>query len=340
MVRTLPGSMRSFTYHVLFPFGIKEATCVDLPCAYLASWAIATFRHSVTGTGKPYALRLLNLINNCPCKRTVSGCTRAIQFITICPGAFMKQFENQRDSLRDIRRMVYKYLNESVPQNQHRDTELFFHRRLFGVVCPHYTQLHCPILNHDLFQQVNKYGPRPSIPDSCTTDEERLEAISCRWRPIPPATYARKLDDDSLRRCSAMVISPGDFVDVTATVDIVSVGKHVRDKRTHVHFAFTRVVRLLPDKDLIEVSESERRVYHPNSYLFEYRCVDPRQLPRHKSRRHLFTRTGYPSKITSGAQRMFRLRCDTAYRDGVGCLALGCEPLCVNHVRSSLTLPL
>lgn len=50
-----------------------------------------------------------------------------------------------------------------------------------------------------------------------------------------------------------MIIGPGDFVDITATVDIVSVGRHIQDKRTDVHFAFTRVVRLLAAQDLIMV---------------------------------------------------------------------------------------
>lgn len=51
-----------------------------------------------------------------------------------------------------------------------------------------------------------------------------------------------------------MIINPGDFVDVTATIDIVSIGKHPREKKTNVHFAFTRVVRLISGQDLAEVS--------------------------------------------------------------------------------------
>lgn len=118
---------------------------------------------------------------------------------------------------------------------------------------PLYTSMLTEMITIIIPGQVNKYGPKPSL-DSCNTDESRLESISSRWGTMPSATYARKMADGALKRCSAMVISPGDFVDVTATVDIVSVRKGLGGKTIDVHFAFTRVVRLLPNQELLNVS--------------------------------------------------------------------------------------
>lgn len=66
-----------------------------------------------------------------------------------------------------------------------------------------------------------------------------------------------------------MIINPGDFVDITVTVDIVSIKKLPREKKVDVHFAFTRVVQLASAQDLLMVSDPvpEYLCYHVNSML-------------------------------------------------------------------------
>lgn len=66
--------------------------------------------------------------------RTERGCAKAIQFLTICPGAFINQFEEQQQALQDIRSMVYRALGERMPMTQYRQNEMFFHRRVFKKV--------------------------------------------------------------------------------------------------------------------------------------------------------------------------------------------------------------
>lgn len=90
-----------------------------------------------------------------------------------------------------------------------------------------------------------------SVVDS---DGARLASISNRWAPSPPTPYGRKMPDGSIKKCSPAVFNRGDFVDVTAAIDIASIGRSVRERKTNVHFSFTRVVRLLTANEMTEVS--------------------------------------------------------------------------------------
>lgn len=67
--------------------------------------------------------------------RSEKGCPKAIQFLTICPGPFNAQFEDQQLALQDIRNMVYRTLGEKTPLTRYRLNEMFFHRRVFKKVC-------------------------------------------------------------------------------------------------------------------------------------------------------------------------------------------------------------
>lgn len=86
------------------------------------------------------------------------------------------------------------------------------------------------------------------------SDAVRLASIASRWTPTSPVPYGRKLPDGSIKRCSPAIFNRGDFVDVTAAIDIASIGRSPKDRKTNVHFSFTRVVRLLTGDELTEVS--------------------------------------------------------------------------------------
>lgn len=62
-----------------------------------------------------------------------------------------------------------------------------------------------------------------------------------------------------------MIIEPGDFVDVTATLDIVSIGRKPKDRRTDIHFAFTRIIRLMSRDDLGKVRTRATDEYAPET---------------------------------------------------------------------------
>ncbi|EIM87298.1 uncharacterized protein STEHIDRAFT_110545 [Stereum hirsutum FP-91666 SS1] len=82
------------------------------------------------------------------------------------------------------------------------------------------------------------------------SDETRLASICNRWIPSPPPPYGRKLDNGSIKRTSPAVFNRGDFVDVTAAIEIASIGRSIRDRKTDVHFTFTRIVRLHTAEEL------------------------------------------------------------------------------------------
>lgn len=109
--------------------------------------------------------------------------------------------------------------------------------------------------------QCSEYGPR-IVTEVDDTDDAQLRAVSSRWILSPQAAFARKLGDASLKRCSPMIIESGDFVDVTATLDIVSIGRKPRDRRTDIHFAFTRIIRLMSRDNLVKVCDSSTAWIH------------------------------------------------------------------------------
>lgn len=129
--------MKSYTYHGRYRvIENGESICADLPLEYSALWATVISRNSETGIGAVHdpGLSHYRCTAEIHCQRTVGGCTKAIQFITLCPGAFVKQFEDQKAGLYNIRHMVYRSLNEVMPQPRYRESELFFHRKVFNMV--------------------------------------------------------------------------------------------------------------------------------------------------------------------------------------------------------------
>lgn len=137
------------------------------------------------------------------------------------------------------------------------------------------------------------------------SDAIRLASIASRWTPTSPVPYGRKLPDGSIKRCSPAIFNRGDFVDVTAAIDIASIGRAPKDRKTNVHFSFTRVVRLLTGDELTEVSIVLILVDSLASSCTCYRYLDkPYRIHR---RSNLSKMIDWPSKMNVPKNTMTQL---------------------------------
>lgn len=116
--------------------------------------------------------------------------------------------------------------------------------------------------------QVDRAGFQRPLMTVVDSDEARLASIASRWTPTTQTPYGRKLQDGSIKRCSSAIFNRGDFVDVTAAMDIASIGRSPRERRTNVHFSFTRVVRLLAADELTQVSSLIILINSSLTYVF------------------------------------------------------------------------
>lgn len=70
-----------------------------------------------------------------------------------------------------------------------------------------------------------------------------LVAISSRWRLDASTAFGRRIPGGSVRVCSPLVYSAGDFMDITAILDIATITKNGVTK-SKIHLGFTRVIQL------------------------------------------------------------------------------------------------
>lgn len=91
------------------------------------------------------------------------------------------------------------------------------------------------------------------LANNLDSDETRLASIASRWIPATQPHYGRRMADGYIKKTNPAVFNRGDFVDVTAAIEIASLGRSARERKTNVHFTFTRIVRLLTAEDLDEV---------------------------------------------------------------------------------------
>ncbi|EIM79106.1 uncharacterized protein STEHIDRAFT_116789 [Stereum hirsutum FP-91666 SS1] len=175
----------------------------------------------------------LNLMDFGNWDRTEAGAAKAMQFLSLRAGPFQLQFSAQQAALADLRKMVFRLLGEHEPNTNYNPDEMFFHRRAFN--------------------KIDGFGFQQPLTSALDSDEARLAAMASRWTPTVSPPYGRKLGDGSIKKTNPAVFNRGDFVDVTAAIEIASIGRAAKDRKTNVHFTFTRVVRLLTAYDLNEI---------------------------------------------------------------------------------------
>lgn len=119
-----------------------------------------------------------------------------------------------------------------------------------------------------------------------------LVSISTKWRLDGSTAFGRRTNAGSVRACSPLIYTTGDFVDVTAVLDIATLMKNGLTK-SKVHLSFTRVIQLCPADKVPSVS------FNPYTSTFN----GPVTPPSHHF--HLFLRPrGLALTITCARSRL------------------------------------
>lgn len=85
-----------------------------------------------------------------------------------------------------------------------------------------------------------------------------INTISRKWSLEDGISYGRKTASGRIIACDPLIFNEGDFVDVRATVDIVSTSFNGRSpySTVAVRFSFSQVVRILRGEELDRVRTS------------------------------------------------------------------------------------
>lgn len=99
--------------------------------------------------------------------------------------------------------------------------------------------------NGDVDSQLEQAaGVPPWVPlEPSELFDNDLAAINAKWRLDTSAVFGRRSSAGTLRACSPLTFSVGDFVDVTAILDIATITKNGQNK-SKVHFGFTSLIQL------------------------------------------------------------------------------------------------
>ncbi|KAI0055003.1 hypothetical protein BV25DRAFT_1786089, partial [Artomyces pyxidatus] len=135
---------------------------------------------------------------------------RAVQFIELLPGPFVMQIKEQLACVDNIKKLIFRELlsgqdavEASVISGKNEST-LSFQRRVF-------TRVH------------NGSSSPPSVLTFMDDPTGAAASIDNQWRITTKINFGQKRSDGGVERCSHHVLCPGDFVDVTAKIDIANV---------------------------------------------------------------------------------------------------------------------
>ena len=98
--------------------------------------------------------------------------------------------------------------------------------------------------------QLPKNETRDSVLEPEDDPKKMCSNLPSNWAVTSHLQIGRKLSDGSTTKCSPLLISVGDFVDVGLEVDVATGGRHNRNR---VHFSITHVLQLLKATDVATV---------------------------------------------------------------------------------------
>ncbi|KAI0059790.1 hypothetical protein BV25DRAFT_1782880, partial [Artomyces pyxidatus] len=155
---------------------------------------------------------------------------KAIQFLNIVAGRFPEVFAPQKDVVQDMRTfltraLLYEERDMSVVDSlaNEKDDKIYFQRRVFKKVLGQGTDL-------------------PSILTGVDDPYGRADAVIDSWRVVEKIAFGRQTADGRLERCNPLIFRSGDFVDVSAKVDIINIRTKRGVPTIAVHMAPVRVI--------------------------------------------------------------------------------------------------
>ncbi|KAI0066308.1 hypothetical protein BV25DRAFT_1797647, partial [Artomyces pyxidatus] len=194
-----------------------------------------------------YPLRhVITEFHVCPIVRTPDTAHRAVHYLELKPGPFITEMEAQVSCVEKIRTFVFRELlsteDAAVAErgNGEGKTDLLsFQRRVFTKV-------------------QNGSDTLPSVLDPLDDPDGVVASMHRFWRVTEKIGLGRKLSNGHVERCSHLVFGSGDFVDVTARIEIANVQTEHGVPTVKVFLSPVTVVQLCKAKNVQEVRAATR----------------------------------------------------------------------------------
>jgi hypothetical protein len=158
----------------------------------------------------------------------------AVQFIALSSGGFKDQWIATQQAVRNLRQLGHNSIQNG---QQFIEPEVSPERNIF--------------LRRRVFTKVPPTGIRPSSDLHVGDDPDGLCAnLPQDWVLSGHLQIGRKVANGMIVKCSPLIISVGDFVDVALELDVGTGDKY---GRTHIHFGITHVVQLMKATEVEKV---------------------------------------------------------------------------------------
>lgn len=186
-----------------------------------------------------------------PLLSTRADAHRARQHLTVGGLSCQRAMDAQIQSMNNIRHLVYSSL-------RYEEERAIFNGRLtFQNVV--FTKVSCirPIFlsySANYMVKVNHAAPEKCVMLESDDPTGKAAQIKDTWIVTRKVKTGQRTDDGRLVPMCGLLIRPGDFVDVTATVDIVTTHS-ANGRQLRVFLAMQSVIRLKKGKAAITVSE-------------------------------------------------------------------------------------
>ncbi|KAI0050692.1 hypothetical protein FA95DRAFT_1603329 [Auriscalpium vulgare] len=158
---------------------------------------------------------------------------KAVNQLVLHGGDFPELFQPQQDVIDSLRDLVRQVTEDMSPRRSQTADSMFFQRRVFKKVVPGVTT-------------------QRSVLTAADDILGNARAIDRQWRVVDKIKFGRRLTSGRVRTCNPLEFKDGDFVDVTATIEIASIRGRSGSSTAVMHCVPTTVIRLCPAADVPE----------------------------------------------------------------------------------------
>ncbi|KAI0062395.1 hypothetical protein BV25DRAFT_1915946 [Artomyces pyxidatus] len=170
---------------------------------------------------------------------------KAVQFVELGCGPFIDQMESQISCVANIKKLVFRDVlnpqdaSAALPESTNVDRTLSFQRRVFTKI-------------------VSGNDSTPSVLSIMDDPTRQAASVSKFWRVTTKIAFGRKTIEGRVERCNHRAFSPGDFIDVTARIDIANVRTKYDVNTLKVFLAPITIVQLCKAEDVNQAMGVER----------------------------------------------------------------------------------
>ncbi|KAI0039795.1 hypothetical protein FA95DRAFT_1577365 [Auriscalpium vulgare] len=167
---------------------------------------------------------------------TEANACKAMNSLVLVPGEYPDAFDYQLSAVENIRRFIVRVAGGNARRWEDSGEGIYCKKRVFTKF------------------QVVSGTPAPS--SALTFAEDAFGAardIEDTWRVVDRIKFGRRLESGQVKSCKPHAFSEGDLVDVTASIDIVTITKRHGETATMMHLVPTVIVQLCTAERLAEI---------------------------------------------------------------------------------------